>query len=83
MTAPVFVDTNVLVYAIDLAAGDRHIAARRWMEALWPRQAGRLSAQTLGCGTLLIEELQDGQDFDGLVVVSPFRVTPSKILGRR
>lgn len=43
MPAPVFVDTNVLVYAIDLAAGDRHVAARRWMEALWSRQAGRLS----------------------------------------
>lgn len=148
MTAPVFVDTNVLVYAIDLAAGDRHIAARRWMEALWPRQAGRVSvqvlqefyvtvtrklrpglsaseaqrevrallpwspieisptilerawfvesryqlswwdalivasAQTLGCGTLLTEDLQHGQDFDGLVVVSPFRVPPSQLVDR-
>lgn len=145
MTAPVFVDTNVLVYAIDLAAGEKHAAARRWMDALWARQAGRLSVQVLqefyvtvtrklrpglsaadaqrevraflpwspvevspailerawhvearyglswwdalivasaqaaGCGTLLTEDLQDGQDFDGVVVCSPFRQGPEAV----
>jgi predicted nucleic acid-binding protein len=142
MTAPVFVDTNVLVYALDAAAGERHHMARRWMEALWRQQTGRLSmqvlqefyvtvtrklrpglppneaqrevrallpwspveitpailerawhiesryqlswwdalivasAQSLGCATLLTEDLQHGQAFDGLVVRSPFREAP-------
>jgi len=139
MTAPVFVDTNVLVYAIDLTAGDRHVAARWWMETLWRQRSGQLSVQVLqefyavvtrklkpglspveaqleiraflpwspieitpgimerawhvearyqlswwdalivasaqsaGCRTLLTEDLQHGQNFDGLVVQSPFR----------
>lgn len=146
MTAPIFVDTNVLVYAIDLSAGARHLAARRWMDALWEQQAGRLSVQVLqefyvtvtrklrpglspidaqrevrsflpwspveispailerawyvetryqlswwdalivasaqiaGCRTLLTEDLQDGQQFDGLVVRSPFTTTPDAVL---
>lgn len=149
MTAPVFVDTNVLVYAIDLAAGDRHVAARHWVEALWQREAGRLSvqvlqefyvtvtrklrpglspaeaqrevrsflpwapvetspailerawyiesryqlswwdalivasAQTIGCRTLLTEDLQHGQNFEGLVVVSPFRIAPDAVFAGR
>lgn len=139
MTAPVFVDTNVFVYAIDVAAGDRHVAARRWMESLWQERTGRVSVQVLqefyvtvtrklrpglepaeaqgvvrtlfpwapieitptildrawavesryrlswwdslivasaqsaGCRTLLTEDLQHGQDFDGVIVRSPFR----------
>jgi predicted nucleic acid-binding protein len=142
MTVPVFVDTNVLVYALDVAAGERHVVARQWMEALWRERSGRLSvqvlqefyvtvtrklrpglppdaaqrevrallswspaeitpavldrawyvesryqlswwdalivasAQSLGCRTLLTEDLQHGQDFDGLVVRSPFRHSP-------
>ncbi len=145
MTAPLFVDTNVLVYAIDAAAGERHRAARRWIEALWRNQRGRLSvqvlqefyatttrklrpglaaadaqrevralltwspveittpilerawhvearyqlswwdalivasAQTVGCRYLLTEDLQDGQEIDGLLVVSPFRMTPEDL----
>lgn len=145
MTAPVFVDTNVLVYAVDSSTGARHTAAREWMNALWAHETGRLSvqvlqefyvtvtrklrpgmspleaqrevrallpwgpieinpdilerawylesryglswwdalivgsAQTLGCHTLLTEDLQHEQDFDGLVVRSPFRVTPREM----
>jgi predicted nucleic acid-binding protein len=139
MTAPVFVDTNVLVYANDAAAGDRHVEARRWMESLWRERTGRVSVQVLQefyvtvtrklrpgldpaeaqhlvrtllpwspveitptildrawavesryrlswwdslivasaqsarCRTLLTEDLQHGQDFDGLIVRSPFQ----------
>lgn len=142
MTAPIFVDTNVLVYAVDSSTGARHAAAREWMNAMWAHETGRLSvqvlqefyvtvtrklspgmsqveaqrevrallpwgpieinpdilerawfiesrygvswwdalivgsAQTLGCHTLLTEDLQHEQDFDGLVVRSPFRSTP-------
>lgn len=139
MTAPVFVDTNVLVYARDRAQGDKHRRAREWMTRLWETHTGRLSHQVLseyyvtvtaklkpgmpaaaarrdvrallawhplattaavlerawdlqdrhqlawwdalivasalgaGCGTLLTEDLQDGQRFGDLEVVSPFR----------
>jgi predicted nucleic acid-binding protein len=47
MTAPVFVDTNVLVYARDTSAGPRQHQAAAWIEHLWKSQAGRLSVQVL------------------------------------
>lgn len=47
MTAPVFVDTNVLVYARDSSAGKKQEAAETWMERLWKSQDGRLSFQVL------------------------------------
>jgi|SRR3989338_7608013 len=47
MTAPVFVDTNVLVYARDAAAGAKQEAAMRWMAHLWRTREGRLSYQVL------------------------------------
>ncbi|WP_309670746.1 PIN domain-containing protein [Gemmatimonas sp.] len=47
MTAPVFVDTNVLVYALDAAAGDKHHQARAWMLSLWQSGRGRVSTQVL------------------------------------
>ncbi len=145
MTAPVFVDTNVLVYAVDGGAGERHTSAREWMKTLWERETGRISiqvlqefyatvtrklrpgltaaeaqrevrallpwapieinpdiierawfiesryglswwdalivasAQTLGCRTLLTEDLQHGQQFDNLTVISPFRTAPNEV----
>lgn len=146
MSRLVFVDTNVLVYAIDAAMGDRHVAARRWMESLWATQRGRVSVQVMqefyvtvtrklrpglsrdlaqrearaflpwspieistsileqawflesrfqlsfwdalivssaraaGCSYLLTEDLQDGQDLDGLLVLDPFRAKPQDFL---
>ena len=44
---PVFVDTNVLVYARDSADSEKHLRAREWMRELWERRAGRLSVQVL------------------------------------
>lgn len=38
------------------------------------------SAATLGCRHLLTEDLQDGQEFNGLVVVDPFRHPPDEVL---
>jgi predicted nucleic acid-binding protein len=38
------------------------------------------AAQVAGCRYLLTEDLQDGQDFGGLVVVDPFRTGPETIL---
>ncbi len=47
MTAPVFVDTNVLIYALDRADDKKHRAARVWREELWKSQRGRISFQVL------------------------------------
>ena len=40
MTAPVFVDTNVLVYSRDLRDAEKHARAREWLEVLWDTKGG-------------------------------------------
>ena len=47
MTGPIFVDTNVLVYARDRTDAGKQRAAAEWMAALWDTRAGRLSVQVL------------------------------------
>jgi predicted nucleic acid-binding protein len=47
MTAPVFVDTNVLVYAVDTAEAGKHRAAAEWRAELWRSRRGRTSYQVL------------------------------------
>ena len=47
MTARVFVDTNVLVYARDASEPEKQPAAARWLEQLWIEQRGRTSIQVL------------------------------------
>ena len=42
-----FVDTNVLVYAHDTDAGDRHVSAKALVAALWDGRGGLLSTQVL------------------------------------
>jgi predicted nucleic acid-binding protein len=42
-----FVDTNILVYAYDRTAGDKHTAAREVIERLWESDEGVLSTQVL------------------------------------
>lgn len=42
-----FVDTNILVYAHDLAAGEKHARARSLVERLWNERCGVLSTQVL------------------------------------
>lgn len=145
MTAPIFVDTNILVYAKDLGAGEKQARAGEWMALTWQSGRGRLSVQVLQefyvtltrklrpgltpeearaevrallpwqpiavgpgimesawgaqerfqlswwdalivaaahagrCRYLLTEDLQDGQDLDGLVVVNPFRHSPDSV----
>jgi predicted nucleic acid-binding protein len=137
MTAPVFVDTNVFIYAVDQADLRKQQAARDWRAELWKSRRGRTSFQVLQeffvnvtqkalssredaraevrdllawnpvpvnavtlehgwkiqgryklsfwdalivaaakqalCGYLLTEDLQAGQDIDGVMVVNPFR----------
>ena len=42
-----FVDTNVLVYAHDVTAADKHRRARALLEELWDTREGCLSVQVL------------------------------------
>ncbi len=42
-----FVDTNILVYAHDVTAGDKHSRARALVEELWDTRQGCLSVQVL------------------------------------
>ena len=147
MTGPVFVDTNVLIYALDDADRAKQLAARRWREELWRRRAGRISFQVLQefyakvrqkwppaaefaraeildlltwrpvsvnggllqvawkvqdryrlsfwdalivaaarvteSRYLLTEDLQVGQELEGVIVVSPFLTDPDSILAPR
>ena len=144
MTATVFVDTNILLYAFDEADLKKQAAARRWRAALWTSKRGRLSVQVLqefyanilrkwpaaqeqahgeirnlaawhpvamdfeilvrgwrlqdrfqlsfwdslivaaakssACNFLLTEDLQSGQDLDGVTVLNPFSSDPASIL---
>lgn len=47
MTIPVFVDTNVLVYARDRTEEEKQRKAAEWMAELWTSGAGHLSYQVL------------------------------------
>lgn len=47
MKDKIFVDTNILVYAHDLSAGDRHTRAFAVIESLWEAQTGVISTQVL------------------------------------
>lgn len=47
MTAPVFVDTNILIYAFDDADLNKQAAARLWRSELWRNRCGRVSFQVL------------------------------------
>jgi predicted nucleic acid-binding protein len=40
-----FVDTNVIVYSLDLTAGTKNLRARELMERLWADQRGAVSVQ--------------------------------------
>jgi len=47
MSAPVFVDTNVFLYARDAGETARQPRAAQWLEYLWREQLGRTSVQVL------------------------------------
>jgi len=47
MTAAVFVDTNVFVYARDASEPAKRAVAIQWLEELWREHRGRTSAQVL------------------------------------
>jgi len=43
----IFVDTNILIYAYDISAADKHITAVRILSELWDSRRGVLSTQVL------------------------------------
>ena len=43
----IFLDTNILVYAYDLSAGNKHAISLQLMEACWQNGTGCLSIQVL------------------------------------
>jgi predicted nucleic acid-binding protein len=48
LESPVFVDSNVLLYAVDEADPDKQRVARNWRAELWKSRRGRVSFQVLG-----------------------------------
>lgn len=87
MSAPVFLDTNVLVYAQDTRDPDKNRRARDWIEELLERRRMRLSTQVLNeYYRVVTEKLDPGleplaarQDVRNLLVLDP--VSPdSKLL---
>lgn len=144
MNDPVFVDTNVFIYALDHADSKKQQMAQAWRSELWKSGRGRISfqvlqeffakvmhkwpaaredakaevrdllawqpividgeilkqgwkvqehfrlsfwdalivaaAKTAACKYLLTEDLNPGQDLDGLIVVNPFRQPPASVL---
>ncbi|MGH9621627.1 MAG: PIN domain-containing protein [Bryobacteraceae bacterium] len=146
MNAPVFVDTNVFIYALDQGDPKKQTAARAWRDEMWRSRRGRISFQVLqefyakvvqkriqaaqqarseiqdlmawqpvvidgaamenawkiqdryrfsfwdalivaaaksaSCRYLLTEDLQAGQELDGLLVVNPFLADPSSLPDR-
>ena len=42
-----FVDTNILVYAHDISAGDKHIRSKKLINELWNSSRGSISIQVL------------------------------------
>lgn len=47
MTAPLFVDTNLLVYSRDARDALKQERAREWLDFLWNTRRGRVSRQVL------------------------------------
>lgn len=47
MSARYFVDTNILMYAHDASAGEKHERAKAIVEELWRDRSGALSTQVL------------------------------------
>jgi predicted nucleic acid-binding protein len=47
MSARIFVDTNILIYAHDVDAGARHQVAKNVLRELWSQRSGVLSMQVL------------------------------------
>jgi predicted nucleic acid-binding protein len=80
------VATGELLHVRDISEPDRQPRDRATVTTAWDLDDRYAlswwnslivaSAIELGCDRLLTEDLQDGQEFDRLVVTNPFRHTP-------
>lgn len=65
MSATVFVDTDVLLYARDTSEAAKQPLARAWVDALWAQRRARLSYQVLDEHYVgLTRKLEPGLDRD-------------------
>ena len=65
MTATIFVDTNVLVYARDTRDQTKQAIATQWLRELWTEQRGRTSMQVLAeYYTTVTRKLRPGLPID-------------------
>ena len=88
MTA-IFVDTNVLVYAIDAGKRSKQARAAAWMDAMWVSRRGRLSFQVLQEFYVTVtQKLTPGLDRDraraevrNLLVWRPLAIAPAVLEG--
>jgi predicted nucleic acid-binding protein len=63
MTAPCFVDSNVLIYFRDASEPKKQAQAAAWLSALWQSRAGRLSVQVLSEFYVTVtQKLRPGMD---------------------
>jgi predicted nucleic acid-binding protein len=81
MSATVFVDTNVFVYARDAGARARQVRAAQWLELLWRQQVGRTSLQVLSefyaCVTRKLSPgLPPGDAWDDVTALYAWRPQP-------
>ena len=81
MTAPVFVDTNVFVYARDASEPAKQARAAAWLEQLWREQAGRTSVQVLSeyyvtMTRKLDPGLSSGEAWDDVATLLSWRPQP-------
>jgi len=59
MTAPVFVDTNVFVYALHARESLKQPLAREWLDRVWRERLGRTSVQVMSeCYVTLTRKLR-------------------------
>jgi predicted nucleic acid-binding protein len=79
MTAAVFVDTNVFVYAADNRETAKQSLAERRYRLSWWESLIVGAAQAQNCPLLLSEDLQDGAVYGGVTVRNPFTLGVSEI----
>jgi len=91
MNTTCFVDTKLLVRFRDFSEKDKQEKSAEWIKTFWESRSGRISYQVLneyyiplivssaqraGCRYLLTEDMQHGQELNGLTIIDPFEVGP-------
>jgi predicted nucleic acid-binding protein len=79
MSVRTFVDTNILLYAHDVDAAEKHTVARQSLTQLWSDRTGGFwdalicaSAHKANVERILSEDLNSGQRIAGIRIENPF-----------